>query len=350
MAPLHEQLHPCSDASALPATRLPGYVRSVHGSPATRGVMAGLVASLRSAGLASGSTLAVACSGGADSVALTRALAELRGRRGFGFGLRVSHVDHGLRPGSDADAAWVVRLAASLRLESDVTRVRCDGPGNLEQRARERRYAALAAAAARHGAAAVLTAHTADDQLETLLMRLVRGAGPKGMAGMPAERALGGGVRLVRPLLGVGRRALRAFLAERGSGFVHDPTNDDATRLRARLRRDVLPVLRDVQPGVAGHAAALAEDLQQAHEALAWAAKNVRFPLARWEARALPAAVVDAALARELDAAGVPAGRRSRARRRAMVRACRDGGGAVRVFELGPVQLRVQREEVLLVG
>ena len=320
----------------------------VQGSPATREVMEGLVDALRSAGLAGGGVLTVACSGGADSVALVRALAELQGRRGFGFGLRVSHVDHKLRPGSDADAAWVVRLAASLRLESDTTEIRCAGPGNLEERARVRRYAALARAAAAAGAAVVLTAHTADDQLETLLMRLVRGAGPRGMAGMPAERELEGGVRLVRPLLGVKRATLRAFLAERGQGFVHDPSNDDVTRLRAGLRRDVLPTLHGLHPGVGLHAAAFAEDLREVKEALAWAAKDVTFPLERWEARALPAAVVDAALARELDAAGVPADRRNRDRRRAMVRACRDAGGAVRVFELGPLTLTVGREAVEL--
>ncbi|BAM03515.1 tRNA(Ile)-lysidine synthase [Phycisphaera mikurensis NBRC 102666] len=310
---------------------------------------AALAASLTATGLAGSGTLLIACSGGGDSVALLRALLDLRGKRGFAYALRVAHVDHGLRSESGRDAAWVAALAASLGVAAATLRIDCDGLGNPEARARVRRYAALADAAAAAGAAAVLTAHSADDQLETLLMRLIRGAGTRGMSGIPAERPLAPGVRLVRPLLRVPRDTLRAFLAEREQPFLHDPTNDDPSRLRARLRRDVLPVLADVRPGVAGNAVALAEDLRDADHALAWAARGVVFPLSRGDARALPAAVLHAALRRELDAAGVPADRRNRDRRRAMVRACRDGSGAVRVFELAPLQLRVERDRVRLI-
>ena len=321
----------------------------MHGTAATREVTAALAAALRGRGLAR-APLVAACSGGADSVALVRALAELRGRRGFGGPSRVVHVDHGLRPGSGADAAWVEEFAAGLGFQAEVTRVDCSGPGNAEAVARSRRYAALAAAARRADAAAVLTAHSADDQLETLLMRLVRGAGLRGMGGMPACRPLAQDppVLLLRPLLGVRRATLRAFLAERGQASRHDETNDDATRLRARLRRDVLPVLGELSPAAAGHAAALAADAREAAETVAWAAQGVAFPLARAGARALPAAVLDAALQREFDAAGVAADRRNRDRRRAMVRACRDGGGAQRRFGLGPVTLRVGPEAVTL--
>lgn len=289
--------------------------------------------------------MVVACSGGADSVALFRGLVELRAKRGFGLGLKLVHVDHGLRGDSAAHAAWAMRLAQNFDVEAETV---CLGPlpaGNLEAAAREARYAALAHSAVQTGASAVLTAHTADDQLETMLMRLLRGTGVRGAAGMPGKRALDPGdgkeVSLLRPLLGVSRATLRAFLAERGQGFQHDTTNDDTTRLRARLRRDVLPTLRELSREVGSNAAALAEDLREIDSALRWAAESVRFPLERSRARGVPAAVLDAALGRELEAAAVPADRRNREARVAMVRACRDSSGRSRCFDLGPRSLCV---------
>jgi tRNA(Ile)-lysidine synthase TilS/MesJ len=135
------------------------------------------------------------------------------------------------------------------------------GRHNLEERARAARYEALAAMARHHGCAAIVTAHTATDQAETLLLRLVRGAGARGLGGMRASRGLDG-LRLLRPMLGLLRDDARAYCARHGHEFRDDPTNVD-DRPRARLRAEVLPVLERLAPGATLHLAAAAERLRQ---------------------------------------------------------------------------------------
>lgn len=185
----------------------------------------------------------VAVSGGADSVALAVAIARLvpteaRGR------LVIAHADHGLRAESVADAKFVQALAERLGASCVCRRLDVAAAGGregLEGRARRLRYEFLAAAAHEAGARHVLVAHTADDQAETILHRLLRGTGVAGLAGMRRARRLADGVALVRPLLHVSRASVRAFLAATGQEWREDATNTDPTRARNFLRHEILP-------------------------------------------------------------------------------------------------------------
>lgn len=216
----------------------------------------------------------VACSGGADSVALAAALGD-RAAGSLRASLRVAvgHVDHGLREGSAAEAGQVSALAARLglpffseRLPDLAAAIARDG---LEAAARKARYAALARLAAASGSAAVATAHTRSDQAETVLLRLFRGGGPGALSGVRPSRPLAapagapGPLRLVRPLLKVSRADTEACCRARGLDFVRDPHNLDPRRARARVRAE-LPRLAELlnprlEETLAG-AAALAAD------------------------------------------------------------------------------------------
>jgi tRNA(Ile)-lysidine synthase len=190
---------------------------------------------------ARGETLVVALSGGADSVALTDALAALQRRRGFQ--LVAAHLDHGLRPASAEDAAFCHELCASLgvplRAGSGRVRARAqEEKGGLEQAARRERYSFLRRVKDDQGAVAIAVAHTQDDQAETLLLRLLRGSGPSGLASM---RLVTGDV--LRPLLAVSRRDVVAYLGERGLRWREDETNADPAYARNRVRHELLPYL-----------------------------------------------------------------------------------------------------------
>ena len=185
-----------------------------------------------------GDRVLVAVSGGADSVALLHALTRLR--TDYALALTVCHVHHGLRPEADRDAAFVLALAARLGCPATVERVQvAPRPGRSpEGLARAARYAALGRAARATGATRIALGHTADDQAETVLMRLLQGAGPRGLAGIPVRRG-----RLVRPLLEVDRSTVLAHLAAEGLEWVEDATNRDPKMLRNRIRHDLLPLL-----------------------------------------------------------------------------------------------------------
>jgi tRNA(Ile)-lysidine synthase len=190
----------------------------------------------------------VAVSGGLDSVALLHALHELAEEASLK--LLVGHVNHGLRgEESEADQAFVEALGAALGVPCETRRVdpgalRAGGPSRdrptLQEAARRLRYEALEELARRGGAERIATAHTADDQAETVLLRLLRGSGPDGLAGIP-ERSRDG--RLVRPLLGVTRAELARFAAERGLRWREDSSNACEDYARNRLRRSWLPGL-----------------------------------------------------------------------------------------------------------
>jgi tRNA(Ile)-lysidine synthase len=188
----------------------------------------------------------VAVSGGADSVCLAHLLQRLE------VPLATAHLNHGLRGlESRADAAFVRDLAADLGVphfeEEADTATAMEAGESLELAARRLRYGFLRRTAAREGYPWVATGHHADDQAETVLMRVVRGTSPHGLAGIPEVRELTSGtgprVRVIRPLLEVGRDAIRAFLADAGIGFRHDATNDDPTIPRNRMRHELLPAL-----------------------------------------------------------------------------------------------------------
>ncbi len=191
----------------------------------------------RHAMLAGGETVLVAVSGGADSVALLHALRLLAPR--WRLALRVLHVDHGLRPDSSRDAEFVRALGRRLEVPVDVVAVAVVPAGSLEAAAREARYAALDAHADRLGAQRIALGHTADDQAETVLMRVLGGAGMRGLAGIPAVRG-----RVIRPLLGLRRRDLLGELREAGLDWVEDPSNLDPKFLRNRIRHELLPFLQ----------------------------------------------------------------------------------------------------------
>jgi tRNA(Ile)-lysidine synthase len=192
-----------------------------------------------------GSLVLVACSGGADSLALAAALAFEAPRRGLRAGLVT--IDHGLQAGSAEQAARVAACGAELGLAPSVqARVVVGRAGGPEAAARTARYAALEDAARAHGAAAVLLGHTRDDQAETVLLALARGAGPRGLAGMPERRGV-----FVRPFLDVSRADARAACTGLGLTPWDDPHNADPAYARSRVRADLLPALVDaLGPGV----------------------------------------------------------------------------------------------------
>jgi tRNA(Ile)-lysidine synthase len=193
-------------------------------------------------------SLLVACSGGADSVALLRGLHALK-HRGAGR-LIVGHFHHGLREQADADAQFVQRLSAQLDLPCQVghgdvaARARQQGDG-LEEAARHDRYEFLQSIAEQHGARYVATAHTADDQIETILHRILRGTGVAGLRGIPRVRVLSQAVTLIRPLLEFRRAEIQTYLESLGQEYCHDESNLDTSLTRNRIRHDLLPFLAD---------------------------------------------------------------------------------------------------------
>jgi tRNA(Ile)-lysidine synthase len=184
------------------------------------------------------SLVLVACSGGADSLALASAAAFVAPRLGLTAGLVT--VDHGLQDGSAARAGDVAEWARGAGFAPvEVATVEVGGrPGGPEAAARSARYSALSALADGCGAAAVLLGHTRDDQAETVLLALARGAGPRGMAGMPYRKGL-----LLRPLLGVSRADTRKACAALGLSVWEDPHNVDPAFARSRVRGELLPAL-----------------------------------------------------------------------------------------------------------
>src|SRR5262245_40777594 len=210
-----------------------------------------------------GEHLLAAVSGGPDSLALLVALRALAPARAWR--VTVAHVDHGVR-GRDAvaDRDAVARLAATLGMPFVERRLALAPDAGLEARARRARLRALTAMATACNASRILLAHTADDQAETVLLRLVRGAGRGGLAGMRRVRG-----RFLRPLLGATRADVRRFLADRGVGFALDRSNADVRYARNRMRRLVLPLLTtEFNPRLTRHLAALADRLRDEDDLL----------------------------------------------------------------------------------
>ncbi|MBI4342838.1 MAG: tRNA lysidine(34) synthetase TilS [Candidatus Omnitrophica bacterium] len=210
----------------------------------------------------SGARLVVAVSGGPDSVVLLHVLHRLRAE--WKLTLRAAHLDHGLRDDSPRDAAFVEELASRWRVPVTIERrevaVLCRRRGwSLEDGARRLRYQFLVDVAQRHSASHVALAHTADDQAETVLMRLVRGTGLLGLGAMPAMRRIGE-VWIVRPLLEVWRAEILAYLAEHQLSACQDATNDDQRFVRNRIRHELLPLLvRHYNPNIKDALTQLAE-------------------------------------------------------------------------------------------
>lgn len=194
----------------------------------------------------------IAVSGGADSVALMLSLVRLAGR--LGLRLEVASLDHGLRPESRGEAEGVKSRAEKLGLVAHTRALGLRQGPALEQRARDARYAALEDIRLTRGLELIATAHTASDQAETVLMRLARGTSLGGAAAIRARL----GTR-IRPLLGVTRSEVLAYVAALGEPFFDDPMNADPKFLRVRMRQELLPLFEETAgPRVAQHLARFA--------------------------------------------------------------------------------------------
>ncbi|MDR2178523.1 MAG: tRNA lysidine(34) synthetase TilS [Treponema sp.] len=257
--------------------------------------------------LAGGMTLLAAVSGGADSSAMLAALSRLR--EAGGFALRVAHVEHGIRPAGESrgDARAVKALCAGLGLpcrvliipRGAVARYALRRGTGIEAAARRFRYRLLREEAARHGAGAIVTAHTGDDALELCLMRILRGSGPAGLRRMPFRReffesrrdfrestARPGRLVLLRPLLAFSRADVEAYLMTRGISWRDDATNADERFLRNRIRHSLAPLLNEKFPGwkrgleALGATQALAADFieAEARRRLVWSWTDPRRP------------------------------------------------------------------------
>jgi tRNA(Ile)-lysidine synthase len=219
-----------------------------------------------SALFARGDRVLVAVSGGPDSMALLHVLALLRDKLGHTL---VAHgVDHGLREAATGELDLAADFARRLGVPFARTRVTVAGGGNLQARARTARYQALRAAASSASASAIATAHHRDDRAETVLLRLLRGSGPRGLAVLPPRAS-----DLVRPFIHASRAAIDAHVARHGIPFSTDPSNRDPRFLRTRVRHELLPLLRALSPAIDDHLCALADqlvtELAPANEALA---------------------------------------------------------------------------------
>jgi len=193
-----------------------------------------------------GDHVLVAVSGGADSTALLHVLHTLS--EPLGIRLTVCHLNHAIRgPAAAADAAFVRQLAGALCLpiiigRKNVPRLAREKGISMEMAARDARYAFFVRTARRVGAGTIVTGHTRDDQAETVLLKLLRGAGPRGLSGIARDRSIGD-LRVVRPLLGVSRQEIVSFLRADGRTWREDASNRDVAILRNRVRHELMPLL-----------------------------------------------------------------------------------------------------------
>jgi tRNA(Ile)-lysidine synthase len=317
-----------------------------------------------------GASVLVAVSGGCDSVALLRCLAILAPRRKWDLHLTVAHVQHHLRDQkeTEGDAEFVEALAKELDLP--FLREDLDLSGseeNIENAARKARYAALAKIADQSGAGFVATGHHADDQLETILMRLLRGTSVKGLSGIAWKRPLiqqdetknpSLPTMLIRPLLGVDRAQVLAFLSDIEQSWREDQTNADVTRLRARLRHEVLPVLRDIRKDAGQRAVRLADHMRdiniwleaqidRARVQVAIDASNRKFD--RKALRQLSRVILVGLLQRRLTDAGVSVDRLGMQTLEPILDAIGDHQGGQRCFDLGSgVTVSVTAEQLTI--
>jgi tRNA(Ile)-lysidine synthase len=243
--------------------------------------------------LRGGDVVLVAVSGGADSVALLDVLHALAGP--LGLTLAAAHVHHGLHPDADAWAAGVRLRCDRLGVPCHVEQVAVKrGPPweGLEAEARRARHDALARIARATGAARIATGHTAEDQAETVLMRLLQGAGPRGLGGIAPVRGI-----LIRPLIESRRAEIEAHLRARGLPWVEDPSNRDPAMLRNRIRHDLLPFMAELTGGAVVEA--LGRSAAAARAMVADLESRARADLARLGRRDGAGVVLDVGALRE---------------------------------------------------
>ena len=276
------------------------------------------------------SPVVVACSGGPDSSALAHAVMALA-RDGRLGPVTLCHVDHQLRAGSDRDGLLVARLAAAGGADFASVAVDVERRASLESAARDARYAALDQVADERAAGAVLLAHTADDQAETVLMRIIAGTGLAGLAGIPARRG-----RFLRPLLERSRAEVVEYCRRHDIDTADDPTNLDRRHFRNRLRHDILPTLRRENAGLDRalvQLAARAREMDDLIDLAADALSGRAQADGSWDVAALAAAprpVAARVLARAAAAAGAgPLTARHHAALESLLRRPRGGSAAL---------------------
>lgn len=219
--------------------------------------------------LGPGDRVLVAVSGGPDSMALLDVLARLAPE--LDLGLEAASVDHGLRAGASQEIALAAAHAARLGLPHHVLRVELAARGSVQARARTARYAALRDLAGAIGASRIAVGHTRDDQAETVIARLLRGSGLRGLAGIAPRRADG----VIRPLIDASRRQTRSWCEAHDIAFAEDPSNIDGRFQRARIRARVLPALQAENAAIGGHLAALADDARALAAMVSTAARGL---------------------------------------------------------------------------
>ena len=225
--------------------------------------VAGVLATIRRRKLLDANDLVlVALSGGPDSTALLAALSDLRDAGETGR-VCAAYVDHGLRPGSSEDGDFAARTCRALGIPFSRSQVVVP-PGNVQAQARRMRYLSLREEAQRAGATRIATGHTRTDQAETVLLRLLRGSGSRGLAGIPPRRGM-----VVRPLIDRSRAEVLAFLTERGLGWREDPSNASPRYARNRVRHELVPVVTQLAPAAERTLARTADLLRADERALA---------------------------------------------------------------------------------
>ena len=208
-----------------------------------------------------GSVVLVAVSGGPDSMALLHVLARLRAKLRFSL---VAHgVDHGLRAPAVAELDVAASFARTLDVPFSRTTLALRDGGNLQARARAARYDALRIAAVSAGATRIATAHHADDRAETVLLRLLRGAGPRGLAALPPRAG-----DLIRPFIAARRATIEAHAARHLVPSSQDPSNRDPRYGRTRVRHELLPRMAELSPSIVLHLCALADQLREGPSAV----------------------------------------------------------------------------------
>lgn len=204
--------------------------------------------------MVSGDVLLAAVSGGPDSMALLHVLSILAPR--LGLGLFACGVDHGLRAAAAEELSLAERAAAHYGVPFERCRLELPPGGNLQARAREARYGALRERARAVGATYLVVGHHQDDRAETVLLRLLRGAGPRGLAVLPPRAG-----DVLRPMIRASRRDIDLHLERHGVPSSQDPSNGDPRFLRSRVRHELMPLLRELSPGITQHLVALADQL-----------------------------------------------------------------------------------------
>lgn len=304
----------------------------------------------------------LAVSGGGDSMAMLRAMAVLANTRRWSLQLTVGHVQHHLRDDAEADAVFVEQQSRALsfpflRLDIDPA-----GTGeNIEAAARRMRYGALQTMADQCGANFVATAHHGEDQLETLLMAMLRGSGVAGMRGIAPRRRIcrDSQIMLIRPLLGLTREGLQSYLQSLDQPWREDHTNVDTSRLRARIRAQVVPSLLAIREDAPRRAGKLTTHMRQAQqliertldEAMQHVTRDSHgaMVIGRLAAREMDPLVLGGVLRRLLCDAGVDKDRLRRQVLGPVVRAARDRAGGQREFDLpGGAKVSITRDALVV--